>query len=348
MFRSAKRTLRLKKLGLVVATTLLVALSSAAALAGDVQKELLDYLPADSRTAGVVDLQKLKQSKYFKDALDAVEKEAGNEDIGKLLQNEGELNLQKDIHFVAMGMPVARVQGGGTPERVVLVMKGDFERKKINAVLEKELEGFEARKVADGVKGWGKKDLEMALLDDEAFFVVLGPESYRKNAWKVAKGKAASFKKTAKANNLTAHLDTDRAAWFVSRPAQSSEGIEAAGIAVGVANGIDLQIVSHTTSADKAAGLIKQLEEAKSADSSKSMAAMFAATPLLTNLDAEKKGKVAIMTTSMTQAELDSMVAAVKGWVQATRGSQGGGALPIPQGSSPNAPKADDGDSEKQ
>lgn len=338
MFRVQSKDRPAIRIGSILLATALLLLSASTALAGDSDEAegLMDYLPEDSRTAGVIDVQKLRKSKYFEEAFDAVEQQAADDEFGKLLQKQGEFDLKSDLHKMAVGMPVAQVKGQNAPDKVVFVMTGDFKRDKLNKLIEKEVDEVEKRELTGDLEGYGKEDIEFALTDDH-FFVVRGDDSYRSDAWNVIDGDGDSFTKSAKAHNLFSHLNTERAFWITARPPAGSpqaKGIESAGVAVDVGSGLDIQVVSHTDSKDKADEMISQLEKAKKQGASNAMLSMFGATPLVTNLEFEKSGKAVVATTSMTNSEFDSMITSVKQFInsQKKKQQQGGDeSLPIPK-----------------
>lgn len=319
------------------------------ALAGDDDKSassraLLSYLPADSQFAAQVDVEKLRKSKYFKRAYNMLEEQAkDDEKLAELISEDG-FDIESDLSSVAIGLPVSRVSPNTGVNKGVFVMDGSFDEEKIRKLVKEEYDDLETREIGD-MTAFRLDETEFGLPASNRLVITMGPESYRKKVWNLARKGGKSFEKTASDKNLLDGLETDRTLWMVNLITGSMRGpsssAKSAAISVNLDSGLDLQVVSRVDDEAAAKEMVQRIGAMKKSAGENPMLSMFGAGPLVENLKVENNKTSVVATTSMTESELDYLVQKV----QQIAASQS--TLSIPS-SSGGAGKPTDNDGSKQ
>ena len=299
-------------------------LAPAGAAAEDSQgRDLLSYLPADSKFVAKLDVEKLRQSKYFTQAFDYLEENANdNADLQRFLSSDEGVDLRSDLESVGVALPVSRVAPNRELERGVFAMSGTFDAEQIRKLVKEEYEKLESRE-AHGLTIHRTEKAEFSILNKHRLVVTMGPESYRKGVWKLVAEGGKSFEDTAREKKLLEDLDTSRTLWLVNQPGRTEgpgSDVESAAVAVNLDAGVDLQIITRAGSEASAKEMLQQAKAMKKTGASNPMLAMFGATPLLENLELEHKKSSLLATTSMNEEQVDYLVDRIR--QMASSGSQ--------------------------
>lgn len=305
-------------LGGILAAALLAPTTAAAGDdASPDSRDPLTYLPSESRFAAHVDVDSLRQSKYFEKGMTYLEERSGDDDagIGQFLSDDEGFDLRSDLHTIAVGLPVSRVDASSEVERGTFVFSGDFDEQQIRKAV-KEQQGELATRTHAGLDAYKVNDAEFALPTSERLIVTMGPESYRNAVWSLAADGGVSFEQTADKHGLLDGVDTSRTVWMVNRlkgaQDRTKSKVDSAGISLTIEKGLDLQVVTRMASEADAKAVVQQVEAMKKSGSENSMLMMFGAGPLVSNLAVERDGTTAVATTSMTEPELDVLVEKVR------------------------------------
>jgi hypothetical protein len=306
-------------------------------------KKLFEYLPTDSASLAVIDVQAVRGSPYFDRATDYLKSQGRVEGLSKLLSSDTKAVENQSVDRVAVGFPATSSRS--TPERSTAILQGTFSESSMKSLFTSEVEGFSTVDIDDELKGYQKDDTVAVLLDDSHLLVVKGASSYRDRALNTARGKAKSLADGSLPTRILQHLDTSKGVWMInnssSLPKAASEGIVEMGLALGVQKTLDIQAVFRSDSEEAAKELEAQLAKAGSEHAGNSMVEMLGIGPLLSNLKQRREGLIVVATTSMTSSEVDTLIERLEQVV----GQMGNNALPIP-GRSPGSDESADSTSE--
>lgn len=306
-------------------------------------KKLFEYLPTDSASLAVIDVQAVRGSPYFDRATDYLKSQGRVEGLSKLLSSDTKAVENQSVDRVAVGFPATSSRSA--PERSTAILQGTFSESSMKSLFTSEVEGFSTVDIDDELKGYQKDDTVAVLLDDSHLLVVKGASSYRDRALNTARGKAKSLADGSLPTRILQHLDTSKGVWMInnssSLPKAASEGIVEMGLALGVQKTLDIQAVFRSDSEEAAKELEAQLAKAGSEHAGNSMVEMLGIGPLLSNLKQRREGLIVVATTSMTSSEVDTLIERLEQVV----GQMGNNALPIP-GRSPGSDESADSTSE--
>ncbi|GEM_PF-6609846 len=334
----------------LVATPVLGADSSSKADAPSYTK-LFKYLPTDSSSLAVIDVKAVRASPYFDRATDYLQSKGQVKGLTKLLQSDKEAIDDQSVDRVAVGFPAAT--GRSAPERSTAVLAGTFNESSLKSIFESEVEGFKSVELDGGLSGFKKENTVAVLLDEKHLLLITGPESYRSRALNTARGKAKSLADGALPTSILKELDTSRGIWMVnssrSVPGAAEQGIVEIGLALGVADDLEIQAVTRSKSEESAKELEGQLSSARSSNADNPMVKMLGIGPLLKNLEHRRTGAINVATTSMTSTEVDTLIKRLEEMM----GGSGSKPLQIPgdrssddsseDASKKEAPSGDDG-----
>ena len=307
--------------------------------AGSAKHDLFSYLPSDSSSLAVIDVDAVRNSPYFDKATDYLESQGQVQGLTKLLESDTKAIEDQSVERVAVGFPAADARTA--PERSTAILSGTFSKSSMKTLFTSEVDGFSAVDVGDALVAYKKGDTVAVLLDDSHLLLVTGPSTYRDRALNTAKGKVKSFADGSQPTAILEHLDTSMGIWMVnassSLPKAASEGIVELGLALGVRDDLEIQAVFRSNSDDAAKKLEGQLSKASSEHAKNPMVEMLGIGPLLSNLKQSRKGTIVVATTSMTSSEVDALIERLEQVIGQMKGGSGSSTLPIPQGSSGGA-----------
>lgn len=295
-----------------------------------------DLLPGASNVAVHLDVDRLKDSKYFDRALDFLEtrmRERNN--YSKFFDSEKGYHLGKDVSRVAVGVPNGRINPRAPEfDRGVMVVDGNFTAEKTRKLVEQGDAEVTTRKVAGDLEVHEVEGTEFTVLSGGRLVVVTGPDAYRETAWKTVAGESASFEKVSQREKLLQHVDTDRTLWVVNRAGgttKSGQSIRSTTLSFDLDDGAALQLVSRTGTESGAKAMIEQMAALKKTGRENTMIQMLGAAPLVENLSWERRGTSVVATTSMNAEQLEALVEMTRQTLQST-GTSMPGAAPATEG----------------
>ncbi len=324
---------RLRRALLASAAALcLVALTPALASAQTSSAKLTRYLPQTSQLVLGVNVAKLRSSKYFKQALAWAHQSAGNQDILKMLEQDAQVDISKDLQAVVVSIPATNVNAGAPQKHFTVAVSGNFDKAKVIAAIKKKHSDIKQAKHGKATV-FSKGNLEFTFPAKGVLWVTAGPDAYRKDAW----GAMASAKKSVQANKvfkgLLKDVNTSQGVWLLGDTTKlAASNVKGAhpksiGLSMDIANGLDLHLMAELPTKKDAKKAVDQIAQLKTKGAQNAMVAMMGAGPLVANLSAKQDGAKIKADTSMTAAQFDTMVQ----WLeQIARSQMGAGGMTTP------------------
>jgi hypothetical protein len=306
--------------GLLVAVALFAAPSIGAAEndADSDARDPITYLPSDSRFASNVDIEKFRDSKYFDQAIEYLENRSKTQQesrIADFLTGENGFDIRSDLSSLTVGLPVSQVQTPQEADTGTFVLSGNFEPDQIRELIRNERDDVGTRNHA-GLELLRIDDAEIGFPADNRLVVTTGKESYRNKVWKLATEGGKSFADSGEERGMFAGVDRSKTLWMVNylkgTSGRGDSKVDSAGVSVDVANGLELEIVSHVADEGHAETVSKQIETMKSSAAESPMISMLGATPLIKNLSVDRDKTTVVASTSMNETELDALVASLR------------------------------------
>lgn len=341
---SRKMPRRLVPLFLTAALLLGVLLPGTAAAQS--AEELTRYLPASSQGVVGLNISKLSKSKYYKNGLAWLRKEAAQEMKG--LEDAG-FDLSKDLEAIVISMPSGGTAGSdlaailreaqsgkvSKEEReFTAAISGSFDRDKLVARMTKE----NGVKVSTRGKNkvYSNEQVDIIFPAKGVMWVSGGEKAYRKSAFATLGSKKKSVQANKAFKKLLGEVNTAKGFWMVaSAPNQktaaesgaaASAQAESMGLSVDIHSGLDFDGFIGYATKEQAKNAVAEINQLKSDRQSVVMLSMFGGAPLLSNLKITQDGKKVDAATEMTASEFDTMVSTLLQMAQSQL--QGGGMMP--------------------
>jgi hypothetical protein len=327
---------------------------------------LTSLLPDDSQLALFIDVDTLRNSKYYSELAGWIRSRSKQTEAIAKLEEEGELDLSEDISSVALGFPAATPTEIRKNQNATVALEAEFDREKMTSLIGETFDSAETREVSDDLTVHVVDQSEIAVMEGR-IVVVSGDSSYRDTAWKAVRGEGTSLQDAIEKESHLERLDDNRSFWMLNRateqtrPEQLSD-LDSAVVGVRLEDGIELQLIARA--ADEKAGkkMHEQMKALRKQSAENPMLTTVGAMPLIDNLETSLDGTTLVASTSMTGKELDALVTSVRQLAKSRMGQSGGAgsrpkmgpgkgsssSLPIPgsksKGSSSKGSKSKDSD----
>lgn len=291
-------------------------------------KGLADKVTGKSQVVVGLNIDQLRSSKHFEDTLEWARANAGEDDLFRLLEDEGDVDLSKDIDAVALSMP--QPEGNTPPEesQFSAVIDGDIDQEKLVAAIEKG-----EAKVDTTERGKKKvykiEDVELSFGDDGTVWAATGPEEYVNHAWAAFDSGKQSVNDNDALHELLSTIETSKSLWLIGetskmqRESASGPQPEDVGMSVDLSDGLMLDLLADMGSSDDAKKMVEQIDMLKEQHGANPTVAALGAGPLLANLNSKTEETKLRADTRMTSDEFDNLVASVKQLVRSQQGQQG-------------------------
>lgn len=294
--------------GVIVAA---LVLTSTLASAQSAPEERLKYLSEDTRIVVSGDVDAVRDTTLYKHTVAFLETVPDDEYITKAVFAHIGFDPRKDLKHVLIGVADPYTEPDGTQdEPYTMVMEGDFELAEFDKRVEED-ERMTRKKVGAVDVVVFNEDHQVSFVDEHTAIFVFGPDEYTQKVWKVVDGKAKSVTKQKIFSKLKGKADTSKHLWVV---ADMSHQHQASGpkwgqvvFSVNAADGLEASGQVIMADKKKADALLKKWE----AESTQRilMMQMLRGEALLMNLELKREGETIGFETSMTDAQLDAMLA---------------------------------------
>lgn len=333
---------RIRHLSLGVLVTFVVAVAAPAVAAAQSADKLTRYLPQQSQLVVGLNIEKLRKSKYYKEALTWARKGSNGGAFLDVLENDAQIDLSKDLSSVAVSIPDTKVDKSGQQKNFTVAVSGSFDKAKLMAAIKKKDGSIkETKKGKTTIYSTG--EVQFAFPKDGVLWLSAGPDSYRQSAWKAVGSSKHSVRSNKVFKRLLGKVNTSRGFWMLGDTSQldtkkmkaDTPQPKSIALSMDIDNGLDLSMLAELPSEDDAKSAVKQVEQLKQQGGQAAMLSILGAAPLVSNLKAKQKGVDLHATTSMTASEFDAMVQRLKQLAQSQMQSGGMPSQPVPN---PNGP----------
>lgn len=339
---------RLHRALVALAAALLVVALTPALASAQTSANLTRFLPQKTQLVVGLNVDKLRQSKYFKEALTWAHQNAGNQDFLSVLEKQGHLDVSKDIDAIVVSVPATNVNSNGQQKHFTVALAGHFEKDKLVAAIKKKHGDFKTGKHGKYTV-YSKGNMEFTFPKDGVMWLTTGSDAYRKGAWAAVASAKKSVQTNPLFNGLLKEVNTSQGVWLMGDTAHmahakvqgaQSHPPKSIALSVDISKGLDLHMFAEMATKKDAKTAIEQINAYKSQGGQSAMLAMMGAGPLLTNLTAKQDGAKLRASTTMTATQFDTMVQWLKQIAQSQMQAKGmtKPSAPVPSKGSISAP----------
>jgi hypothetical protein len=283
---------------------------------------LIRHVPHDSRILVGLEIPKLKKSFLFSEVLSVLRDQPEGKNILSFILAEDAFDVEKDVDSMLLAFDEAPTspQASSAPASVV-VLQGKLDSKKVLASARKKLGKLKMTKHGS-VEVYSGSGIDMAFVDDGTL-VLADQGKHAKNTWKAVNDPEKAASANPQIQSLMKLIPGQKGLWVAMEtggltPTPDSPEMDGAAMTLDVASGVALDFHSKFQKEKDAKAALDQFKQMKSQSGNDPLVAMLGAKPLLDNLDAKlEKKTVLAMTTSMSEAELKSLIARLKAMSQA-------------------------------
>lgn len=313
-------------------------------------RDLAKYLSAQDNAIMGLNVDDLRKSKYFNQALEWAKGTPAGQELLTFLSDAG-MDVSTDLNAILIGM--ANITPNATPggETITVALAGNIDPEKVlKALADKNIKVNSAK---DGkLTIHSKDDVDLVFPQKGVLWMTMGASNYRKGALQALKTEKKSVQGTTYFKTIIDGVNTNRSLWVLVEPSSSqptgmpTSGPQAksAGLSVGITNGFAIDALMELTKEEDAVAAAAELNAQLKELGSNPMVTMFAAGPLLSNLKITQKGTRLTGRTTMSSAEFDKMLLVGAQLIQAqlnnSNSATAPGAQPFPIGA-PNTAKPD-------
>ncbi|QDG54650.1 hypothetical protein FIV42_29085 [Persicimonas caeni] len=295
------------------------------------------YLPSSSQLVVGLNVSKLSQSKYYKEALAWARANSGSDqEFLEVLEKDAKLDLTKDLDAIALSVPDTQVDSSKPQRNFTVAVSGSFDNDKLLAAIKKENKELKSTKKGKATV-YSSGEFEFTFPKKGVLWVTAGPDAYRKGAFKALGGGKHSVQANKVFKKLMGEVNTSQGFWMMGdtstmQTQQTAGSPQPKSIAVSadIAKGLALELLADMPSEADAKSAVEQMKALKQQGGQAAMLSILGAGPLVANLTTKQDGTKLRATTTMTATEFDTMVQRIKQLAQSQM--QGGGmpAQPVP------------------
>lgn len=277
--------------------------------------QLLENVPAQSPMIVGLEMSKVKSSHLFKEFMGFLEKSAKKDSVLAFVMSKKPFDMNQDIDSAVVAFSSAPTNPAQPPPPAMAVISGRFDIERVKKSVTEKYGKLGQRKV-------GKLDVfttagvDFGFLDSNT--LIIAESGFAAPTWKAVTDKKSAASASKEIQQLIAMTDTTRGVWFavntkaIPAPA-GAPAMDGAGIAMDLRTGLALEFNSKFAKADDAKKAKQQFDEMKQKADEDRMLEMFGAQPLVKNMNAAvRQERMLNMTTSITNAQVKTMVARVK------------------------------------
>jgi hypothetical protein len=277
----------------------------------------IDLLSSQNQIVGVANYGAFRNTPYHQQLFDWVESRTGRSDVRKQMADRLGFDPDEALERVTFGVPADQL--GSTPQDLdafTAILSGSFERTKVLDAIRKEHDGKLTS--VDRPGDWTVyrvDDVELGFTENSQMIVVQGADAYRSAAWQTVAGDGNTAAASIQTYDGFAPVDRSRMLWMIQRSSNSqapqSDNLLQTAAAIDLNKGLDIQVVTiakDETSAKETLAQFKSVSQTKGTG----MLDMVGATPLVENLSVNRSNNIVTATTSMTDAQFQAMIKAVR------------------------------------
>lgn len=298
-------------------------------------RDLARYLSAQDNAIGGLNIDELRKSKYFKQALEWAKGSPGVQELLGFLSDAG-MDVSTDLSAVVIG--VAQINPDAKPgsDALTIALAGKIDAEKVlKALADKKIE---LQPTKDGkLTIYSREGVDLVFPQKGVLWMSTGSSDYRKGALLALKTEKKTLQDTPYFKSIIDGVDTQRGLWILVEPTASQSGgiaeqagpqAKSAAISVGIVNGFKLDILMELTEEKDAEAAAAEISAQARQMSTNPMVTMFGAGPLLNNLKVSHKGKRLTGQTTMTAADFDKLIALGAQLIENQLNAQGPAAMP--------------------
>lgn len=279
--------------------------------------DLTEKITGESQLVIGLNVDQLRSSKHFKEALQWARNNAGEGDLLRVLEDGAGVDVSSDIGAIALGVPQSEGTNARERQEFSAVIDGDFdEAKLVEALRESDSEVETTEK--GGEKVYRVDAVEFSLDDDGKLWAAAGPEAYVGHAWSAFTKGERSVDDNEVLSGLLSDVETSKTLWMVgdtSDMQQAQDGApqpENIGLSLDLSEGLVLEMLANMSSSEDAQASVEQFEQLKKQHGANPAVSMLGAGPLVSNLTTRAEESKIRADTRMTSSEFDRMISSLK------------------------------------
>lgn len=272
--------------------------------------ELTRYTPVSSQVLIGFNIGPLKDAPIYQQLLGFVRSEPKVAAVMMFLQEDGGLDIEKDINGVLLAFPkVADATKKKGADSLSVVVNGKFDKTRLLEAARKRYPAMKTTGEGENAK-YEMETFTFSFASPTNLVLTMGKDEFIQATWTAVASKKASAAANKEVTRVMKQINTSRGLWLVGITKEmnqtSGAQMNSAGLTVDLTNGLQMEMIGNMATVKDAKQAEKEFSDLRK-QGENPMVAMVGAKSLVDNLKASRKKKVVTMTTRMSQPEFDNM-----------------------------------------